>query len=52
MNSVVDIFTAPLCAVQVLRIKPPMCLTESDVHFAIAVMRKVLNDFSKDKYNN
>ena len=31
---------------QVLRIKPPMCLTERDVQFGIAVMRKALKDFS------
>lgn len=30
---------------QVFRIKPPMCITEDDVHFAVAVMRKVLREY-------
>lgn len=30
---------------QVFRIKPPMCITKSDVDFAVAVLRKSIVSF-------
>ena len=30
---------------QLLRVKPPMCITEQDVHFAVAALRQSLKDY-------
>ena len=32
----------------VLRIKPPMCISEDDAHFGVAVLRKALKDHEKN----
>lgn len=33
----------------VLRIKPPMCITEADADFAVAVIRRALEQVSQDQ---
>lgn len=34
----------------VLRLKPPMCITKEDADFTVAVLRKALEDLSEENY--
>ncbi len=36
-------------SLKVLRITPPMCITRPDVDYAVAVIRKVLQDYTNQK---
>lgn len=37
---------------QVLRFMPPMCITEDDVNFTIAVLRRAMQNYYEAKYQS